>query len=665
MRLVELALLLSLINLATSQEIIGYDCTSLDLPITTVSLLANSNCVRKRPNITLSETTVQLIQVKNYDTAKFFFCDIEITVTISACGKWHVGRNIMLDSYKYSKQLSVDECKKIHDTNMYQDSAYEWVKVSLNDKRGTFSGYVVGDPGEGNCEGGKFITHFGKEHKNSLVHYFISVKTGQGIADVRLRDSSILIANTKCNYLDGNCFTHFGHTYWSIQVPNAMCDLNQAIVIYQGKVLKRVETTSEDNKITTFSLVDETESKQFLIEAEKEANVCGQKAYKTQHSKIFISESISGFNLQYTKNYSLKNIDMQIFHGIQLSLLSASIQEQVNDLYYQISYEKCLSDWQIAQNVLALSKLDSSNFGTLYLRKEGILSKIMGEIAFLFHCLPTRTKLRHTPNCYNDIPVFVDGKESFLTPLSRIIKKEGTEITCGGILQPAWRLNGTFFQKNFENYVKIPNPEEINILPANNFQFKAIKGIAQKGLYSEDEVNRYHESLVEPQTIEQRVNTLVRNIYVQNPSSEGISVIFKQKDFENIREFIFGHFFSGVIAKLSSLGNTVSIIIGLMFILRLVKAALNLFINTFAIYHVFGCSKSLLCCCFSQAINLFLQQENLEEIKKKKKEKNNENLEIYSRPTNRAPEILPLKAPKNKLNTIEDDYEEIDMRNDN
>lgn len=73
-------------QLATTWGLIGYDCGSQGLNITSLSLLSIGECETEDLNPKSEETYLQLLQLSEYDSTQVIQCKIEIDRTIFYCG---------------------------------------------------------------------------------------------------------------------------------------------------------------------------------------------------------------------------------------------------------------------------------------------------------------------------------------------------------------------------------------------------------------------------------------------------------------------------------------------------------------------------------------------------------------------------------------------------
>lgn len=130
------------------------------------------------------------------------------------------------------------------------------MQLNLENDAQQWSGFVVGDPDGGSCNGNSYTTHKGKALKDVIVHYEISARINKGQADLRLRDNSVIIGTmARCQYLQRSCYTFMGHTFWNIVVPQSHCENAAIFAFYQGEVTKRIEVLENNDTKVTNSLV--------------------------------------------------------------------------------------------------------------------------------------------------------------------------------------------------------------------------------------------------------------------------------------------------------------------------------------------------------------------------------------------------------------------------
>lgn len=581
----------------TAETLIGYDCSNIDSAMSTISLTPTDNCAKAENKVKNSTVLAQLIMLSNYEEQDFIICDVVYKIYIQQCGKTFVGRNSVIGKQTYNRPITRSQCE-LMGQGMYRDPAYDWIKISLYKGEGYFSGFVVGDPDGISCDGGHFIDHQGREFKNVVVHYEVTVRTQTGTGTIKLKEKSFLIMGKfKCHYPSRECVTVEGYVFWDITIASTLCADNAVSVLFEGEVTKRIEILENNITRTTYQLVDERESKQFLVEATADSTICGSPAVMAQSPHIHIIESVTGkFRLKKTAQMSTRSLDMKVFYSMNLAFIYNSIAEELNEMYNQISHSRCVSDHKIALNALYLSRLDAANIGVLLLKKEGIYGRIMGQVAHLIQCEAQRVQLRATKECYNDIPIIYNNKDMYLSPLSKIIKSTGNEITCGGTLTAHFKFNNTWYAKQGENYVIAKNPTEIIISPEKKYSFTRIKGVGEKGIFSSDELERYRESLEEPLMGESAQNSFIRRFH-----QEAINERFKfaeaiaMEDYATVRSFIIKHILDNIMTKIQAFGNFFACIFGISFIFKIIRLTIVALFNSATVIHTVGCD-AVSCC---------------------------------------------------------------------
>lgn len=329
-----LIITISFISFVSAISIIGYECNDINTPVTSIALVPRDNCVKNKPNITITQVEVQLVQLKSYEIVKVFSCLATYSYLITQCGSFFTGRNIIIDSYTHVKHLTREQCKHIHDTKYFQDPAYAFVKIDIIENKGYFSGFIIGQPDEGSCKGGIFRNHRAKEYEDVVVHVQISIDVQNSEAQVRLKDNTILINNiNRCPYLQRECFAFGGNTFWTLNPPEKLCNELGVIPFFQGQVEKRIETMPDQSTKISFSLADPREPRQFLIEAIAKSSTCGMESYVSQNTQIHLIEAVKGnFKLSLKSEISVNNLNPEVFHMMKMSQIYKDISSRMNEL---------------------------------------------------------------------------------------------------------------------------------------------------------------------------------------------------------------------------------------------------------------------------------------------------------------------------------------------
>lgn len=128
----------------------------------------------------------------------------------------------------------------------------------------------------------------------------------------------------------------------------------------------------------------------FYLEPTAEISICGISGWVAQYPNIYIVENNMLMSYDMKKDYSIKNIDSLILHGMQLSFLYNDIATQMTKLYQVVQYQKCLSDYKIISTTLSLARLDPNSLGLSIFGNPGFLQDL--QVRSLTFCNALRKK---------------------------------------------------------------------------------------------------------------------------------------------------------------------------------------------------------------------------------------------------------------------------------
>lgn len=97
-------------------EIIGYDCGTSNLNVTTVSLLNIEECNIPTTKPHVQETYIQLLQLSKFESTNVIQCKISISRTIYYCGMHSHIATVSNAQAEYILDTTLDQCKSMHKT---------------------------------------------------------------------------------------------------------------------------------------------------------------------------------------------------------------------------------------------------------------------------------------------------------------------------------------------------------------------------------------------------------------------------------------------------------------------------------------------------------------------------------------------------------------------
>jgi hypothetical protein len=565
----------------------AFDCTDMNTNQFVVSLLDQGECKKTTRNSSTSIVSVQVIQSMEYESRPVIQCLLSYDITINYCGGFFDGRNSFVKKYNFINEISHHICGDIIKTEFYADPRNSRVNVKLKNGHGTFRGYIAGSVTGVDCTGAEFLDHMNEFHKQAYVYAEIKIIAQKAKADLKLNDNSLFLeSGTKCRFSEGSCFDQVhGQTFWDIGVSGEDCGMQSLYVIYSGLVNKTVEYgINYEEKISYFSLDN---NQIFFIEARSEILICGFSGYSSQHPRIFVTEVMhKHYQFFEDKNRSIRDIDILILGGMQLSLLYNNIAVQITKMYDNILYHKCISDSKLISTTLSLAKLDPTSLGLSLFGQPGFFTKIAGEVAYIVKCRPVEVEVRKSKTCYNEIPITYNNISAFMSPRSRLVVPEGTIVDCEDFFPPIYKIGASWYSLNHGRLTAVSAPIDMEISKVEDWAFVPIKNLASKGIYSPEDIAIYKESINRPMSREAKSLNVMNAL---NDRSDRPTDSFVVKDFmKRVKDELFDGPFAYLKSQFYALGNTVSGIMGLFIIFKAMKFIINMIFNAFLIQNIFG-----------------------------------------------------------------------------
>ena len=138
-----------LVHAATA--LVGYDCGSRSLNITTISLLDVGQCEIPPSSLNISRKYVQLLQVNEFSEPQAIQCKLEIHRTIYYCGMYSHISIAKHGEHEYIYDISRETCKKLYTTGILKLKNHFISGIKINSTTSHpmhYAGYV---DNEGKC----------------------------------------------------------------------------------------------------------------------------------------------------------------------------------------------------------------------------------------------------------------------------------------------------------------------------------------------------------------------------------------------------------------------------------------------------------------------------------------------------------------------------------
>lgn len=146
----------------TTNGIVGYDCGSTHLNITTLSLLDVEDCDIPLTQPQIQRTYIQLLQLSKFESINVIQCKVSISRYIYYCGMHSHISTVTNAQAEYILEVTSDQCKNMHLTGMFSigvnNIIYSLKKNQTTTRPVTFAGSASSD---GQCSGAQYSDPYG------------------------------------------------------------------------------------------------------------------------------------------------------------------------------------------------------------------------------------------------------------------------------------------------------------------------------------------------------------------------------------------------------------------------------------------------------------------------------------------------------------------------
>lgn len=517
-------------------EIVAYDCADKTTELTKVSLLAVKPCQDPRNFTENNFRRIQLIQKRQYVPVHVYTCQVKVEQMIEHCGM-HSHRSTVAGGFgKFIQHIDQEQCMKAHRFRQLDLSRIGAGVISKLVRNGTTEISVTlqgfADT-QGKCEGVRFAVG-PTQYTNVVVIAALSIRLHDyvTVADVE-RNTVSLHSGTICPYNDGYCFDDIeGEVTWQ-QHLSSLCSTSGVDVLYEGNATLLTISRNPPNKY----ILVETEDTVFALKLTKPEELCAQKAWQTEQNRLLIIfEDSVGFYYHRTIRLP-QNTDLMAQVLSKLLYLEIAVKRQMADVIYDSIMKRCQLREKILQNRLALAKQSPDAVGNLVKETSGYVSRVMGEVLYIAKCRPIVVEYRRTTECFQELPVRYQNRSLFRTAITHILVEHGTKVECQPLLPVNFKLENNWIEvtpelKRTTAAIELDANDEEDKLSMRGI---SISPISSNGIYTQDDMDNFQQTLLYPNTRKAVTNQVTRRIVGMDSSDPYyMPNLFSKHEFTNI-----------------------------------------------------------------------------------------------------------------------------------
>lgn len=633
MQLLFLTIIWSLYHHETT-AIIGYDCGSAHLNVTTLSLLDIEECNIPLAQPQVLRTYIQLLQLSKFEAVRVDQCKISINRHIHYCGMHSHVSTVNNAQAEYILQTTADQCRNIHLTGIFSIGSTTFIhNIKINQTTTApviFAGSVRSD---GQCSGAQYSDSYGS-WDNVIVQGTITFTLASYQAPINLETNQIhLRSGTTCSYMDTTCMDiDGGYTFWKT-IPTDHCGFNHYDVLYEGYANRMLDTLYEQPQMV-YSL--STQDITFALTKTGEEPICGYTLIKTEHPKLLILETRKGETFASKRPLSAENLDIFTYINSKFVYVEKHIRTQMNALYRDVLKQRCKLEKQVLKNALTLAINSPDEFAYQIMKGPGYMAVNAGEVVHIIKCTPVEVRIHHTKECFLELPVQKNNETLFLSPRTHILTKTGTQISCNRIIPPMYFFNNAWYRM-------IPTPEHtlpptiIKPMTKPTWHYINPVSLAASGIYSDKDLEHLRDHIMFPAERSSILNTMARGVTGEPTVPQGISLSHLLDD--NSIQKLTENTWNKIWGKFSSFGNASAGVIGIYFCIRTIKLVIDTIIHGYAIHTIYGWSLHLLGAFWDSVTNLILHLSRKSKKENTSKTKEEENLVTPQEDTNTPKDI--------------------------
>lgn len=581
--------------------IIGYDCGTSQINVTTISLLDVEHCDLSDQSISENKTFIQVLQLNEYNALMVRQCKVEIQRHVYRCGFLSHSSVVSQGFNSYIMEVDKRACDDAHRYGSFKltnSHIIHGLRRNSTKRHGlTLVGKVDDD---GDCEGTSYTDPFGS-WEDVIVLASVTITLGEHQGRVNLNtDKVYLKSGTVCLLSDGFCIDQEGgYTFWN-PVEKDTCNFHQFSLLFEGmsSKLSSPETTYTD---TVYSVI--TEDITFALATKGKNTICGYTILKTEHPKLFILDINKEDRFTTFKKTPTENLDIFAYVNSKFVFVERHIKRQMKNLYKDIIIQKCELERQTLKNFLSFATQSPDEFA-FDLIGSGHMAVLAGEVVHIVKCIPVEVKVEHGNTCYNELQVSRNNETYFMTPRTHILKRKGTEISCNRLLPVQYKLSDRWY-KILPLPTESRQPTIVKPMTKNSWVYENTQNLATSGIYSDKEVQQLRDRIMYPVEVPSVLNDLARGIsgHSVNHENGGILNLFD----ESLIEKLIDNTWTKLWNRFLTFGTVSAGVIAIMTIIHFIKIVVDIVIQGYAIHSIYGWSIHLVGAIWSSISHLLIR----------------------------------------------------------
>lgn len=547
----------------------------------------------------------QILQLAKHQHVKVKRCQVTYEVSSYTCS-WDYGAFPVHGPMKQVEELTPLECEILHERQMFKAGDGEYYETTVN-KTSMFHvnlvGYINSD---GDCMGSSGQDAQGRhfDYLVKMADYEVKLVERNGLLNTQTNTITFSQGGEQftCPTTNRHCINVYGTFVWDIN-NRRNCPV-QPIREISGVIHKAKDMPTV--------LIGDEKSLVFL-ELLHQEHVCNKQVYMTNVDRVMVLKVGSGV-MPFTNSRVIpENVDLFLNMDIKLTWAYNSVLAKSEVLYTKIIKYICEEQRARLMDKLKLLRTLAEITDITVSNQEGTQITIVGEVVYESKCKQVQVTIRPLDYCTNELPITISSplpnlleEQAFLTPVSRIITFNASEITCSALFPPKFKYGPNTWITYGTKVAETTAPEIVPLKDYEMIRYKPVTAFTSGGIYSPEDIQKAKELLLYPTLLRASQNAMVRRINFKTTHNRiDLSPLISPQEFKTA----FQNFLHKTLGVLSIIGQYAAAFYTIYLMYHLLTAALKTMISAKSIYKLYGRSTKLLYALCSCTRLIFLHEE--------------------------------------------------------
>lgn len=587
----------------SAQALVAYDCGTPQNNVSTFSLLDVGECKVPESKIEEFPVNIQLIQYVDFANIEVVQCKIEIIREIKNCG-WFSHVTLAHEGLaSYIHEVSHEACLEMHrkqELTFKNDVKLEKLVINGTTEHSvTLAGTIDGD----SCTGAAYKDPYGSWNK-VVVSATIAVTLTQYTAAINWdRNEVILRSKTACEFTKRTCMDpEGGSTFWQFRYSDT-CRRDRYGLVYEGPATLLVNSEKPQTSERVYYF--ESKDISFALKITEERTVCGYVLKDTVHPRLVIHET-QHENYRFlsdTNKIHVRQIDILTYMNSKFLYIIHHTIKNFKNLYVNVMTQMCKVEQDVLRNLLSIAHNQPDEFAYNLLKGPGYIATVSGEVVYVMKCIPTEVALRHTDECFSQLPVSRNNESFFITPKSHVLLKHADEVSCD-TQTPAMYLVNQVWYKMLPKLVESVPPSTLEPNIKFNWRPSTPDNVASSGIYTRDQLDKIRDQIMFPQERAAIINNIVRQATGMPVHQQSISFasLLDELALKKIADETWNKVWNGFL----NFGTFSAGVLGIMIIARFIRLLVDTIVHGYTLHTVYGWSLHMLGALFGSITHLLV-----------------------------------------------------------